>query len=121
MAYKRTGNPVGRPKTKEYVTMLARVPADLAALVKQYADQHRLSVATVLREGAAWRIGDGDPRGMGLYLEESTDTRDKTYNCNTGITPVPQADTALQEVRTLLAQQWEQIQCALPERFATLP
>ena len=37
MASKRTGNPVGRPKTKEYVTMLARVPAELADLVKRYA------------------------------------------------------------------------------------
>src|SRR5215471_19347112 len=86
MAYKPTGRPVGRPKTKEYVTLLARVPADLAELVKQYAEQHRQSVAELIREGVEWRIGDGDPRGMGLYLAPPTDASAKMYYTNTETT-----------------------------------
>jgi hypothetical protein len=110
MAYKATGRPVGRPKTKEYVTLLARVPADLAELVKKYADQHQLSVATVLREGAAWRIGDGDPRGMGMYLEESTDTREKTYYANTETALEAESGAVLADMRTALVRQEAQIQ-----------
>jgi hypothetical protein len=110
MAYKSTGRPVGRPKTKEYVTLLARVPADLAELVKKYADQHRLSVATVLREGAAWRIGDGDPRGMGLYLEESTDTIEKTYYANTETASEAESSAVLADMQAALARQEAQIQ-----------
>ena len=88
MANKRTGNLVGRPKTKEYVTMLARVPAELADLAKRYAAQHGgVPLSVLLREGLEWRIGDGDPRGTGLYLEESTDTREEPYYSNTETAP----------------------------------
>ena len=111
MAYKRTGKPLGRPKTKEYVTLVARVPADLAALVKRYATEHgSLPVSELIREGLEWRIGDGDPRGNGLYLEQPTGIRAQTYNSNTAIGHEAQGDETLQEVRALLAQQWEQIQ-----------
>jgi hypothetical protein len=124
MAYKPTGKPVGRPKTKEYVTLLARVPADLAELVKKYAGEHRISVATVLREGAEWRIGDGDPRHNGMYLDQPTGIREQVYHSNTGnSTAAPQTDEALQEVRALLARQWEQIQALAQalERQKILP
>jgi len=110
MAYKATGRPVGRPKTKEYATLLARVPADLAALVKRYAGQHGQSVAELIREGVEWRIGDGDPRGMGLYLEESTDTREKTFCANTEITLGAESGVVLADMRTALARQEAQIQ-----------
>jgi Recombinase len=110
MAYKKTGRPVGRPKTKEYVTLLARVPADLAELVKQYAEQHRLSVAAILREGAEWRIGDGDPRGMGLYLEQSTGTSDTMYYTNTATASGVESNAVLEDIRADLASQALQIQ-----------
>jgi hypothetical protein len=110
MAYKATGRPVGRPKTKEYVTLLARVPADLAELVKQYARQHGQSVAELIREGVEWRVGDGDPRGMGLYLAEPTDMREKTYYANTEIVPGVESSAVLEDMRTALARQEAQIQ-----------
>ena len=116
MTYKPTGKPVGRPKTKEYVTLLARVPADLAALVKRYAAEHgSLPVAELIREGLEWRIGDGDPRGSGLYLGEPRGISEKEYSSNTEIVPAAQGDEALQEVRALLARQWEQIQTLAQE------
>jgi hypothetical protein len=46
-----TGRPRGRPKTKEYVTLMARVPQDLADQAKRYAGQHRQTMSDVLRDG----------------------------------------------------------------------
>jgi len=48
---KPTGRPRGRPKTKEYVTLMARVPQDLADQAKRYAGQHRQTMSDVLRDG----------------------------------------------------------------------
>ena len=35
---KPTGRPRGRPKTRQYETLMARIPAALAQQVKAYAD-----------------------------------------------------------------------------------
>ena len=51
MAYKRTGRPPGRPKTKWYVTVMTRIPEDLAAQAKRYAALHRHTMSDVLRDG----------------------------------------------------------------------
>ena len=48
---KPTGRPRGRPKTKEYVTLMARVPQDLADRVQRYAGLHQQSISVVLRDG----------------------------------------------------------------------
>jgi hypothetical protein len=48
---KPTGRPRGRPKTKEYVTLMARVPQDLADRVQRYAGLHQQSLSVVLRDG----------------------------------------------------------------------
>jgi hypothetical protein len=48
---KPTGRPRGRPKTKEYVTLMARVPQDLADRVQRYAGLRRQSISVVLRDG----------------------------------------------------------------------
>lgn len=47
----RTGRPVGRPKTKEYVTLMARVPQELADRVQHYARLHQQPISVVLRDG----------------------------------------------------------------------
>jgi hypothetical protein len=47
---KPTGRPRGRPKTKEYSTLMARVPQELADRVKRYAAAHRQPIAVVLRD-----------------------------------------------------------------------
>ena len=41
----------GRPKTKFYVTLMARVPLTLALQAKAYARDHLLSISEVLRTG----------------------------------------------------------------------
>lgn len=111
MAYKKTGRPVGRPKTKEYVTMLARVPAELADLVKRYAAEHgSLPVAELIREGLEWRIGDGDPRGTGMYLAQPTGVREKEYYTNTETASSLDSSTLLADMQTSLARQEAQIQ-----------
>src|SRR2546430_3952346 len=46
-----TGRPRGRPKTKEYVTLMARVPQDLADRVQRYAGLRQQSISVVLRDG----------------------------------------------------------------------
>ena len=47
---KPTGRPRGRPKTKEYVTLMARVDITLAERVKRYAAIHRQPISVVLRD-----------------------------------------------------------------------
>ena len=48
---KPTGRPRGRPKTKEYVTLMARVPQELAERVQRYAHRHQQPISLVLRDG----------------------------------------------------------------------
>src|SRR5262249_20483597 len=47
---KPTGRPRGRTKTKEYTTLMARVPPELADRVKRYAAAHRQPIAVVMRD-----------------------------------------------------------------------
>src|SRR5262245_10273060 len=47
---KPTGRPRGRPKTKEYVTLMARVDLTLADQVKRYASLHRQPISVVIRD-----------------------------------------------------------------------
>ena len=47
---KPTGRPRGRPKTKEYVTLMARVDLTLADEVKRYASLHRQPISVVIRD-----------------------------------------------------------------------
>src|SRR4029434_6174749 len=47
---KPTGRPRGRPKTKEYVTLMARVDITLADEVKRYASIHRQPISVVIRD-----------------------------------------------------------------------
>jgi hypothetical protein len=47
---KPTGRPRGRPKTKEYVTLMTRVDITLADEVKRYASLHRQPISVVIRD-----------------------------------------------------------------------
>ena len=47
---KPTGRPRGRPKIKEYVTLMARVDITLADEVKRYASLHRQPISVVIRD-----------------------------------------------------------------------
>lgn len=47
---KPTGRPRGRPKTKEYVTLMARVDLTLADEVKRYAAAHCQPISVVIRD-----------------------------------------------------------------------
>ena len=49
---KPTGRPRGRPKTKEYVTLMARFPQDLAEQIERYAGRKQQTISEVLRDGA---------------------------------------------------------------------
>ena len=90
--------------------MLARIPAELAELVKRYAAARgQLPVSELIREGLEWRIGDGDPRGMGMYLSQPTGISEKVHSSNTETAPGVQGEEALQGIRALLVQQGEQI------------
>jgi hypothetical protein len=55
---KPTGRPRGRPKTKEYVTLMARVPQDLADRVQRYAGLHQQPLSVVLRDGLELLLED---------------------------------------------------------------
>lgn len=60
---KPTGRPRGRPKTKEYVTLMARVPQELADQVQRYARRHRQTLSDVLRDGLVVLVQDEEPYG----------------------------------------------------------
>jgi hypothetical protein len=47
---KPTGRPRGRPKTKEYSTLMARVPQEMVDRVKRYAAAHRQPLSVVIRD-----------------------------------------------------------------------
>jgi len=47
---KPTGRPRGRPKSKEYSTLMARVPKELVDRVKRYAAAHRQPISVVMRD-----------------------------------------------------------------------
>jgi hypothetical protein len=47
---KPTGRPRGRPKTKESVTLMARVDMPLANEVKRYASLHRQPLSVIIRD-----------------------------------------------------------------------
>jgi hypothetical protein len=62
MAYKPTGRPVGRPRTKHYRTISLKMPMDLLDRVKTYASRHRQSLSALIRDGLEWRMSAGAPR-----------------------------------------------------------
>jgi hypothetical protein len=55
---KPTGRPLGRPKTNWYVTLMARVPEELADRVKRYAGLHHQSISVVIRDGLEMLLED---------------------------------------------------------------
>ncbi len=59
---KPTGRPRGRPKTKEYATLMARISQDLVDQVKRYAGLHRQPISVVIREGLLLLL-ETDPYG----------------------------------------------------------
>jgi hypothetical protein len=58
---KPTGRPRGCPKTKEYVTLMARVDVALAEQVQRYARLKRQTISEVLRDGLQVLLSDQDP------------------------------------------------------------
>ena len=55
---KPTGRPRGRPKTKAYVTLMARVDIALADEVKRYASLHRQPLSVVIRDALTRRMDE---------------------------------------------------------------
>lgn len=77
---KPTGRPRGRPKTKEYVTLMARIPQELVDQVKQYALLHRQPISVVIREGLLLLL-ESDPYGHFMsYMKEGGVQTNIVYN-----------------------------------------
>ncbi len=55
---KPTGKPRGRPKEKEYVTLMARVPLELAERAKRYAGRKQQTISVVIRDALEVLIED---------------------------------------------------------------
>jgi Recombinase len=121
MAYKPTGKPVGRPKTKEYQTISLKIPQTLFDLVKRYASQHRQTVSELIREGLEYRIGEGDPLAQRYG---SVDSAEQKHLGNTEIPSWTDRESesvgVLEEIRTALAQQATQLQ-ELKQAFEQRP
>src|SRR5262245_53344730 len=50
----------GRPKTKEYRTLMARIPQDLVDRVKEYAAQHQHNISALIRDALEVYISNED-------------------------------------------------------------
>ena len=113
MAYKRTGRPPGRPKTKWYVTVMTRIPEDLAAQAKRYAALHRHTMSDVLRDGLLLILQEQDP-----YRPSMSDTH-AAQAIMSDVNPLPAV-----EVREIVSDTKEDVSSILydtKEVCATVP
>jgi hypothetical protein len=109
----------GRPFTYQSdeerpVTISLRVPKELHTRLDRYAKQHRQHISELLIDGIEWRIGDGDPRGLG----DGTGTKNpQMYYGNTENDVLAQIradnERVLQEVIHGFAQQESQLESLL--------
>ena len=74
MAYKPTGRPVGRPKTKDYRIFSFKLPTDLFTRVEQYAHTHQQSIAELIRDGLEWRITEEESHRQMVYDAQTETT-----------------------------------------------
>jgi len=81
------------------VTISMRLPKELHTRLVRYAMEHRQPISELVRDGLEWRLGDGDPRGLG---DASTKDDEAYYMSNTA--------NALADMRQALARQEAQIQ-----------
>src|SRR5712691_9290093 len=90
---KPTGRPRGRPKTKEYVTLMARVPQDLADQAKRYAGQQRQTMSDVLRDGLQLLMDEDRYR---LFMSDKNAVSEIVSDIKEGITSLMADSTAAQ-------------------------
>ena len=133
MPRQKTGRPLGRPLRYQHederpVTVSLRIPLVLATQMKRYASLHRQSVTELLLDGLKWRIGEGDPRSLGMAMPQHTARGDNEYYGNTAISSDAPRETdhiaVLAEIRTALAQQATHLQAlaqALEQRSVVSP
>jgi hypothetical protein len=111
MAYKPTGRPVGRPKTKEYRTISLKIPTPLLDRVQTYAHLHRQSLSELIRDGLEWRIDAGDSlqqryaTGAGVEQEYNGNTEILSETDKTSASP-----NVLQQILDTLARQDTRLQ-----------
>src|SRR5215831_16991119 len=81
------------------VTISLRLPKELHTRLVRYAMEHRQPISALVRDGLAWRLGDGDPHG----LEDASTTEDAAYYMS-------HTAHVLADMRQALARQEAQIQ-----------
>jgi hypothetical protein len=99
------------------VTVSLRIPPDLAAQMKRYAQMHRQSVTALLLDGLKWRLEEGDPRGLGIALSGTSKEDTQEYYSNAAIGE--QLEETLQALRTVVERQEAQL-AALTHAITTL-
>ena len=104
---KPTGRPKGRPKVKEYVTLMARVPLELVEQARRYAARKRQPISEVLRDGLL------------LLLEQEDTAPHYVYDRNAP--PAKMSDTKEDTTRTLEAPQAPQPVKVSDTKAAMLP
>jgi len=109
-----TGRPAGRPKTKEYATLLARVPQDLVDHVKDYAEIHDTSISALIREGLEWRLQTGLSHKEGAY-NSNTALPQQT------ITTVQEQAALLRRLAQTLARSADTLLTISPQDMSSTP
>jgi len=92
---KPTGRPKGRPKGPEHVTLMARVPLDMADQARRYAGRKQQTISEVLRDGLLILLQGEDAYPSFTYdrKEGVSPARPAMLSDNKGAIPSP----ALQE------------------------
>lgn len=90
MPRKPTGNPRGRPKTKEYATWMARLPQELIDRGNAYRHTRRLSVSDVIREGVELLLSAPDI--LSYRYDNVSDRNIEVSDTNGALSPVDLGD-----------------------------
>lgn len=108
-----TGRPRGRPKTHEYVTLMARVPLALADQARRYAGRHRQTMSAVLRDGLLILFQEEDP-----YRPYTSDTKTASgmmsdrHEAQPSLTSYMKEETATHHMQPVLLSDMQE---AIPE------
>jgi hypothetical protein len=107
---KPTGRPRGRPKTKEYVTLMARVDITLADQVKRYASLHHQPISVVIRDALIFLMEEypfaGDRSGPHRLAahEFLSDRYESPLDTLLGETDGPEFEALLPDTNTAIVE-----------------
>jgi hypothetical protein len=91
----------GRPKTKHYKTLMARISEDLVERVQQYAAQHQQNISALIRDALEVYISNED--FLSYRYRNTSDINKNASDTFEESTPPRITDTTRQELQEMVA------------------